>query len=246
MRFSRKVFTLLDVTKRSLVPLSVKLFIFDWDGTLQDSAEGTLQAYETIFKEAGISLRRVDFLASYSPDWYRTYKALGLPREKFEWADLRWLELFSCSPHQLLPDVPKTLQALREKGYQVALLTAAATSRLYRELEEHKITGLFQYIRTMDQYGVRKPDPSALLSLLAESETTPHQAIYVGDAVEDIQMGRGAGTYTLAIPSAFVSKEALCAAWPDFLVEGLEEILEILPKKSGRKGQAIEKGDQLK
>ena len=232
MRFSRKVFTLLDVTTRDLVPLSVKLFIFDWDGTLQDSAEGTLRAYETIFEEAGIPLQRADFLATYSPDWYRTYEALGLPREKFEWADQRWLELFSRYPRQLLPNVLKTLGALQEKGYQIALLTAAAASRLRRELEEYKIGGLFHHIRTMDQYGARKPNPRALLSLLVESETAPHEAIYVGDAVEDIQMGRGAGTYTLAVPSAFVSKEALCAARPDFLVERLEGILEILPKKT--------------
>ncbi len=236
MRFSRKVFNLLDVTKRSRVPLSVKLFIFDWDGTLQDSAEATLLAYETIFNEAGIPLQRSDFLATYSPDWYRTYEALGLPREKFEWADHRWLELFSRFPRQLLPEAPETLQALREREYQVALLTAAAASRLHRELEEYQIGGLFHHIRTMDQYGVRKPNPRALLSLLVESETAPREAIYVGDAVEDIQMGRGAGTYTLAVPSAFVSKEALRAARPDFLVERIEEILEILPQKAGGTG----------
>jgi phosphoglycolate phosphatase len=236
LRFSRKVFTLLDVTIRSRVPFSVKLFVFDWDGTLQDSAEGTLRAYETIFDEAGIPLQRADFLATYSPDWYRTYEALGLPREKFEWADGRWLELFSQFPRQLLPRVSETLRALREKGYQVALLTAAAASRLHRELEEYKIGGLFHHVRTMDQYSVRKPDPRALLSLLVESETAPHEAIYVGDAVEDIQMGRGAGTYTLAVPSAFVSKDTLITAQPDFLVERLAGILEILPKKTVSKG----------
>jgi phosphoglycolate phosphatase-like HAD superfamily hydrolase len=102
--------------------------------------------------------------------------------------------------------------------------------------EEYKIGGLFHHVRTMDQYSVRKPDPRALLSLLVESETAPHEAIYVGDAVEDIQMGRGAGTYTLAVPSAFVSKDTLITAQPDFLVECLAGILEILPKKTVSKG----------
>jgi HAD superfamily hydrolase (TIGR01509 family) len=215
---------------RNLVPASLKLFAFDWDGTLQDCAEATLHAYEVIFQEVGIPLKRSDFLAHYSPNWYRTYEALGLPAEKYEWADRRWLELFIPAKRGLLPGVREILAELRKRGFQVALLTAAAPERLYGELRHYCLEACFDWVLTMEEYHVRKPDPTALRGLLERSGKRPEETIYVGDAVEDVEMGRAAGTYTLAIPSAFVRGKALRKAEPDFMVERIEQIIGLIPK----------------
>ncbi|MEI6530104.1 MAG: HAD family hydrolase, partial [bacterium] len=223
---------LLDVSNKRKVPASIQLFVFDWDGTLLDSAEATLKAYITMFEEVGISLRKEDILAHYSPNWYRTYLALGLPESRYQWADKRWLELFHQYRRSLVTGAREVLTALQEREYRLTLLTAAATERVRTELKEFRLESFFCRVVTMEQFGARKPDPMPLQRTLESMGILPHHAIYVGDTVEDIQMGRGAGTLTLAVQGPYVPLEVLAAANPSFLVKTLTGVLQLLSERS--------------
>jgi HAD superfamily hydrolase (TIGR01549 family) len=59
----------------------LKAVLFDLDGTLLDSFQLHYAAYQTMFAEFGIEMRRELFLNTYSPNWYRTYEAFGLAEE---------------------------------------------------------------------------------------------------------------------------------------------------------------------
>src|ERR1051326_2627460 len=59
----------------------IKNLIFDWDGTLVDSAHLGLVAFEKTFSELGVPFVHDVYEATYSPNWYRTYEALGMPKE---------------------------------------------------------------------------------------------------------------------------------------------------------------------
>jgi phosphoglycolate phosphatase-like HAD superfamily hydrolase len=58
----------------------IKNLLFDWDGTLVDSAHLGLLAFEKTFSELGVPFTHAVYEANYSPNWYSTYEALGLPR----------------------------------------------------------------------------------------------------------------------------------------------------------------------
>ena len=55
----------------------LRAVLFDWDGTLSDSAEASFRCYARLFPEYGIPFARHDFQRTYSPDWYRTYTQLA-------------------------------------------------------------------------------------------------------------------------------------------------------------------------
>ena len=57
-------------------PEDLRAVLFDWDGTLVDSAETSFRAYVSLFRELGIAFDREEYRRTYSPNWHRTYEAL--------------------------------------------------------------------------------------------------------------------------------------------------------------------------
>lgn len=216
------------------VPASVQLFIFDWDGTILDSKDATLRAYESLFKEVGIPLDRQKLLAHYSPNWYTTYRALGLPSELYSWADQRWLEIYCNCERSLIEGALEVLSCLAAKGYLLAILTAAARERIFLELEAFGIRSLFQAVVTMEDFHARKPDPVPLLHILSSFAVEAKDAICVGDTVEDIEMGKKARTLTMAVLGPYIQREMLLEAHPTFFVDQFSQILNLLPDSSSK------------
>ena len=56
---------------------SIRTLLFDWDGTLVDSAHLGLAAFEKTFTQLGVVFAHDIYEAKYSPNWYSTYEALG-------------------------------------------------------------------------------------------------------------------------------------------------------------------------
>ncbi|MCR4427747.1 MAG: HAD family hydrolase [Caldiserica bacterium] len=214
-----------------LVPASIELLAFDWDGTLLNSKEATLQAYRVIFSEAGIPLRLEDVFKYYSPNWYRTYKALGLPEELFEWADNRWLEIYRDCPRTLMDGALEVLEWLKRKGFLLALLSAANRNRLEDELKVFNLEGFFSRVVCMEDFGTRKPDPLPLESLIKSLKVSFKRAAYIGDSPEDIEMGKRAGVFTVGIPGPYVSREILKASNPSLFLENIKELKEVFNGK---------------
>jgi len=227
-----KNFNLLDVNSRILVPNSIRILVFDWDGTLLDSKEATLHAYKVIFQEAGIPLREEDVFKFYSPNWYKTYEALGLPEKLYSWADSRWLEVYRNQPRSFMDDAPRALQSLKGAGYTLTLLTAANRIRLEEELQSLKLEGFFHKVACMEDYKRHKPDPLPLLSLIQELGADPSQTAYIGDSPEDMEMGKKAGVFTVAVKGPYVSESALIASGPSLFVYDLGELAEIFLQAS--------------
>src|SRR5207249_1707884 len=76
--------------------------LFDWDGTIVDSAEASFRCYVRLFESYRIPFDRDRFQSTYSPDWYRTYAALGLPKECWDEADERWLGFYAGEENVML------------------------------------------------------------------------------------------------------------------------------------------------
>ena len=73
-----------------------------------------------------------------------------------------------------------------------------------------------------------KPNPAPLRLALNHLNAAPAQAVYVGDTIEDVQMGKAAGTSTVALSGGFSAKESLSAERPDVLLDNLTELVTML------------------
>jgi HAD superfamily hydrolase (TIGR01549 family) len=202
--------------------------LFDWDGTLVDSAEATYRSYVSLFAHYGITYERRLFALTYSPAWQRTYRAVGLPEEHWPEADERWLALYAGETSALLPGARPALEALDAAGLLLGLVTSGDRSRVTGELRELGVSHLFQAVVCGGDLPAKKPRPEPLLMALDLLAVRPEEIAYVGDSPEDIQMTKTAGGFAVAIPGGFPNHEALAASGPDAHARDLGEAVALL------------------
>ena len=99
-----------------MTPPGLRAVLFDWDGTLVDSAEKSFRCYVEVFASFGLTFDRARFQATYSPEWTRTYEAVGLPREHWEEADERWLTGYARDESFLLPGARGRPRPIRRRA----------------------------------------------------------------------------------------------------------------------------------
>jgi len=204
----------------------IKTLLFDWDGTLADSAHLGLVAFEKTFDELGVPFVHAVYEAKYSPNWYSTYEALGLPKEHWLAADELWIRHYGEQSAPLIEAVGETLLQLRERGYQLAVVTSGSRSRVSREVEQCVLRDAFAVIICNEDIVNKKPHPEGLELAMREMNVAPSQCAYVGDAPEDIEMGRRGQVMTIGVRSDYPSSARVRSANPDLYLDRLAELLD--------------------
>ena len=72
-----------------------------------------------------------------------------------------------------------------------------------------------------------KPDPAAVLALLADYRVSAGEALMIGDSPIDIETGRRAGVMTAVVSHGFSEEAELRSARPDVLVPDVPALLEV-------------------
>ena len=197
--------------------------LFDWDGTLVNTAEASYRCYEKLFGSYGIAFDRAAFGRTYSPNWHLTYSALGLAEERWAEADARWLQHYGEEQVVLIDGAREALLRVRDAGLAAGIVTSGDRVRVSRELADLGVGEFFQALVCAEDTAERKPRPEPLLLALEKMRLAPGQAVYIGDSPEDMEMARAAGVRAVGIPGAFPNREALAAARPDVLSPSLAE-----------------------
>lgn len=202
--------------------------LFDWDGTLVDSAETSFHSYVRVFQAFGIPFDRERFAATYSPNWHHTYVALGLPRGRWEEADALWRQAYATHRHGLVTGASAALARLQAGGLVQAVVTSGERERVSGELRLLGVDAFFAVTVFGEDARQRKPHPEALLLGLERLGVAPDHAAYVGDSPEDVEMARAARVYSVGIPGRFPNRGALADSAPDLLAADLGEAAEKL------------------
>jgi pyrophosphatase PpaX len=75
-----------------------------------------------------------------------------------------------------------------------------------------------------------KPHPEPLRLALRQMKLAPAACVYVGDSPQDVEMARRAGVRPIGVLGPFPTEKRLRAAKPEFLMEYLEELPDLLKK----------------
>lgn len=207
---------------------ALRAVLFDWDGTISDSAEASFRCYARLFPEYGIPFARDDYRRTYSPDWYRTYVQLGLAEEHWEEADARWLEYYEAEPACEMAGGIAAVRALGEAGLRLGLVTSGSRTRVERELAGLDLASWFETVVCAGDTTFRKPHPAPLLAALERMGVGARESAYVGDSPEDVEMARAAGVYAVGVPGPFPNRDLLEASAPDLLAASLPEVVAAL------------------
>ena len=205
---------------------ALRAVLFDWDGTLVDTAEASYRCYVKLFGSYSIPFDRDAFQRTYSPNWHLTYAALGLPRDRWDDADARWLEHYCQEDVVLIDGARAALARVRAAGLAAGLVTSGDRVRVSRELVALEVASVFHVVVCAEDIVNRKPHPEALLLALERLEVRPAEAAYVGDSPEDMRMAQAAGVFTVGIPGGFPNRAALAASAPDVMAPSVAAAVE--------------------
>jgi len=202
--------------------------IFDWDGTLVDSAQRIVESMQAAAQEVALSFRS-DFEI-------RQIIGLGLPEALMQlWPELtpgddRLQSMRVAYNHHFLAEVrPKVrffdfatelLSLLAVANLDLAVATGKSRQGLDRAFKEMKIGHVFRDSRCADETR-SKPDPKMLQELSQSMGVEPSAMLMIGDTDFDINMAHAAGVDAVAITHGAHDEKRLRASEPLAMVEDL-------------------------
>ncbi|MEP6569105.1 MAG: HAD-IA family hydrolase [Acidobacteriota bacterium] len=204
---------------------SINTLLFDWDGTLVDSAQLGLTAFEQSFAALGVAFDHEIYRAVYSPNWYSVYEALGLPKEKWDQADDLWVKHYGEHTAQPVAGAQQTIAELKQRGYRLGVVSSGNHCRVTREISDLGLESVFETVICSEQTENKKPHPEGLETAIHALGCTAAATCYIGDSPEDIQMGKRASLFTVGVRSDYPTSWKLQSHEPDILIESLAELL---------------------
>ena len=138
---------------------------------------------------------------------------------------------------EMRPEMPVTLEAIREMGLKIALISNVnSRGQVPINLTEYNLKHYFDPIVLSSEYGRRKPDPAIFHFAARLAQVPTSRCLYVGDRIaRDILGARRAGFgLTVQIKHDFDHGELDQGATPDFVIEQMTELLDILKADSQR------------
>jgi HAD superfamily hydrolase (TIGR01509 family) len=203
----------------------IDTLLFDWDGTIVDSAQLGLTAFEQSFAALGHDFDHEVYARVYSPNWYSVYEALGLPQELWQKADDLWVHHYGEQIAEPVAGAGETINGLKRKGYRLGVVSSGTECRVVREMTQLGLENVFEIAVCNEQMTNKKPHPEGLETALRVLGCNCEHAAYIGDSPEDIEMGRRANMFTVGVRSDYPTSWKLESQAPDILLNSFAELL---------------------
>ena len=221
--------------------MTVRLAVFDCDGTLTDGQAAICSAMAEGFAEAG--------LAAPDPHQVRRIVGLSLPSaiarlapgetpeahdrvvQAYKQAFFRARERGAVH-EPLFEGMAALLTRLHGAGWTLGVATGKSDRGLQASLHMHGIFDLFLTLQTADRHP-SKPHPAMLETAMAEARSLPADTVMIGDTVYDIAMGRAAGCRAIGVAWGYHDPAELLAAGAEAVAQTPAQLGEMLDAKSG-------------
>ena len=122
------------------------------------------------------------------------------------------------------------LSILYQKGFTLTIASSRSHNSLMELTSNMGITDYISYILGADDVKEAKPKPEPVLKTLANMHFDAGETLVVGDMAVDIQMGANAGTKTCGVTWGNGSREELEKAGATFIIDRIEDLIEIVNK----------------
>ncbi|MEM6267053.1 MAG: HAD-IA family hydrolase [Pseudomonadota bacterium] len=218
--------------------MTVRLAVFDCDGTLVDGQADVCWAMDRAFSRAGLE----------APDSNRVRRMVGLSlavavRELAPHLDddeVRHVTEFYKSSYRarreeglieepLYEGIADLLHRLHQGGWQLAVATGKSDRGLAACLAAHDLTDLFVSLQTADRHP-SKPHPAMLEAALFEAAALPGDAFMIGDTSFDIEMARAAGVPAIGVAWGYHDPAELTACGAHAIAHDTADLADLLER----------------
>ena len=185
------------------MPRRFDLIVFDWDGTLMDSARCIAESLQAACRDLGHAVpsdRDARFVIGLGLNDAMAHVLPGVDPSAYAQVVERYRHHFLLhdSGTTLFSGIAELLQHLRDSGHLLAVATGKTRRGLDRALEQTGLGACFHATRCADE-SKSKPDPEMLHWLMSTLAVEPERTLMIGDTSHDMEMARNAGVRRLAV-----------------------------------------------
>lgn len=207
--------------------MMLKAILFDFDGTLADSKEAFLSAYNELAQRHDfekMTLEAFDTLKSASMK--ERCSMLGIPFHKIPFlvGELSKLYQNSLKSIPLMEGTREMLDELSSAGYVLAILSSNEEKNIRVFL---KIHGLDCFSTVMCSKKLFAKD-RLMRKYLKQNRLLPSQVVYIGDEERDILASRKSGIRVIWAAWGFDGIENVRKAGPDFIADHPEDVIRLV------------------
>lgn len=216
--------------------MTVRLAVFDCDGTLSDGQAAICAAMAEAFAEGGLA----------APDPHQVRRIVGLslpgaiarlapdhPPETHAQVVAAYKQAFFRARERglvhepLFDGIAALLTHLHATGWTLGVATGKSDRGLHGCLTTHGVFDLFATLQTADRHP-SKPHPSMLETAMAEAGAESAATVMIGDTVYDIEMALAARARAIGVAWGYHSPDELLAAGAEAVAATPAELGEML------------------
>ena len=205
-----------------------ELIVFDWDGTLMDSAAMIVDSVQAAARDLDLaepSDERARHIIGLGLDAALRHALPDLPEARYPQLVDRYRHHYLSRDHQLtlFAGADALVRQLASDGFRLAVATGKSRRGLDRALEQTGLDAFFHGTRCADECH-SKPHPQMLEELMAEFTVLPAQTLMIGDTTHDLLMARNAGVDAVAVTYGAHPRDELAAAMPRHCAHSIAEL----------------------
>jgi len=207
---------------------SIRLLIFDLDGTLIDSRLDLVYSVNATLEHLGRAPLAHEVIESYVGNGVAAlvHRALGPGafEEQVKHAQEFFLDYYRAHMLDntvLYPGVREALEALG--GRSMAVLTNKPVRFSEEILKGLDAARYFRFVYGGNSFSCKKPDPVGVQTLLRDVGASVNEAMMIGDSAVDVRTARNAGIWSCGV-SYGLGLESMRADPPDLMLDTLADL----------------------
>lgn len=229
--------------KKIEFPLAVKVIMIDLDGTLLDTAEDLALSANLMLKDLGLPEQSTATIRSYigkgiqklvkrtltgqldgEPDAALFAKALPLYEQHYA-------NNLSVNTRPY-PGVLEGIKAMQQAGFKLACITNKAEAFTLPLLRATGLYDQFKIVLSGDSLPRKKPDPMPLTHICQHFDAQPHEALLIGDSLNDAIAARAAGCHVFCVTYGYNEGRNVYELDCDAIVESLLDASKLIKRLS--------------
>ncbi len=222
-------------------PIAVKVIMIDLDGTLLNTADDLALAANLMLKDLGMPEQSTETIRSYigkgiqklvkrtltgqldgEPDAALFAKALSIYEKHYA----------GClsTNTRPYPGVVDGIRIMQEAGLRLTCITNKAEAFTIPLLRATGLYDRFEMVLSGDSLPRKKPDPMPLMHICKHFDAQPHEALLIGDSLNDAIAARAAGCHVFCVPYGYNEGRNVYELDCDAIVESLVDAAKLVKR----------------